>query len=83
MIAANREARSIAKMSFLDKLQNLELIDLIMVGSAVLYFSCLGIYAGLTNRRKIIWCAIGFLVFIGAVYHDVVLYHLADFLDRP
>lgn len=61
-------------MSFQAFLENLSATDIILIGTAALFFSSLGVVAGILNRRSIVWSAIAALCLLGFFYRYELQY---------
>jgi hypothetical protein len=68
-------------VSFFEALISLSVIDVALIGSASVFFSSLGAYAGLLHRRSILWCAIGALLLLGGTYHHEIHYQWITLLN--
>jgi len=53
-------------------LYNLSLEDIILIGSAAMFFSTIGAYAGLIRSRSILWCVLLSLALLSFFYREVI-----------
>jgi hypothetical protein len=61
---------------FIDEiLKNISFIDAILIGSATLFFSSLGVLAGVMERRYILWAAICGIALLAYIYRYELEYH--------
>jgi hypothetical protein len=56
-------------------LKNISVVDAILIGSASLFFSSLGVVAGIMDRRFILWAAICGIALLAYVYRYELEYH--------
>ncbi len=57
-------------MNIVEALTSLQLTDVILIGSAAIFFSSVGAFAGILRKRAILWSGIIALTLLGLIYHE-------------
>jgi hypothetical protein len=57
-------------VTIVEALTSLTLMDVILIGSAAIFFSTVGAFAGILRKRAILWAGILALALLGLVYQE-------------
>jgi hypothetical protein len=61
-------------VDLVEALTSLALTDVILIGSASIFFTTVGAFAGILRKRAILWAGIFALALLGAIYHEEIYF---------